>query len=321
VAPPAVPAPPYSIVTVTWRSAGALAALVDSMNRHLRSDPELIVVENASGEDPSAVASAWRGPARTIAMTGNTGFGAAANRGVAESRGDAVVLLNPDTELLDDGLDRLVELARARRALVGPRLLDAHGSVQPSASGPPTGLWPWLGAVIPGPVQPGPIRARTEAWRLEHEATVAWLTGACIAAPRDLLGDLGPFDPAIRLYGEDLDLGLRAAAAGVPSLFCPNACRIVHHGGASTSLTLSGPESARLRTANRRAVIRRAAGPNAEHLAWLAQRANLRLRLAAKAGLRIDRDRERLELAATRAATTVEELPPALSGRPARRHA
>jgi len=43
-------------------------------------------------------------------------------------------LLNPDVELLDDGLLRLVAEARSRRALLVPRLLNADGSIQRSGS-------------------------------------------------------------------------------------------------------------------------------------------------------------------------------------------
>ena len=63
-----------------------------------------------------------------------------------------------------------------------------------------------------------------------------------MAAPRDALLALGPFDPAIHLYSEDMDLGLRAARAGIPSYFCPDVCRVIHRGGASTSIAF--PEGA-----------------------------------------------------------------------------
>jgi len=92
--------PSFSIVVVTWQSADHLAALVDSMNARLGEDPELVVVDNASDDDPEAAARRWRGPVRFSRLEANEGFGAAANAGVAEATGEAVVLLNPDTELL-----------------------------------------------------------------------------------------------------------------------------------------------------------------------------------------------------------------------------
>lgn len=247
----------YSIVVVTWESAAHLRALVDSMRRHLADEPELIVVDNASSDDVAAAAGSWAGEASLIGLERNVGFGTAANRGVEAASGEAVVVLNPDTLLLDASLRDLVELALRRCALAGPRVLNPDRSPQPSASGPPVGAWPWIGAVVPGRVQPERLKARTEPWRLESTTPVAWLTGACIAAPRSTLLQLGPFDSAIHLYAEDMDLGLRAARAGVSSYFCPDVCRIVHHGGASTAMLYPrGSEGAI--ALNRRAVLGRA---------------------------------------------------------------
>jgi len=68
-----------------------------------------------------------------VRMPGNPGFGAANVAGLEHVRTPVTVLLNPDVELLDDGLSSLVELAAARDALVVPRLLNADGSVRRSA--------------------------------------------------------------------------------------------------------------------------------------------------------------------------------------------
>ena len=65
------------------------------------------------------------------------------------------------------------------------------------------------------------------------------------------------FDPAIHLYSEDMDVGLRAARAGIPSYFCPDVCRVIHRGGASASIAFPAGASW-LAAANRRAVVRRA---------------------------------------------------------------
>jgi GT2 family glycosyltransferase len=300
----------YSIVVVTWESAGHLAALVASMNRHLGSEPELVVVDNASSDDPADVARTWRGRGSFIRLDRNAGYGAAANAGVEAAGSDAVVLLNPDTELIDARLDELVAEAVRRRALTGPRVLNPDRSIQPSASGPPVGPWPWIGALVPGRAQPSPLRVRTEPWRLERTVRVAWLTGACVAGPREDLIRLGPFDPEIEMYSEDMDLGLRAAAAGIPSLFCPRLCSIVHHGGASAALRYQRGGPQRAAAVNRRAVVRRAYGARRESRAWRARRLNLRLRVIAKTTLGRDPGRDRAELDAALSASPIPELEP-----------
>lgn len=311
-------APPYSIVVVTWNCAEYLRALVASMTRHLDGSQELVVVDNGSADDPEAAAREWGGPLEFVAVGENRGFGVAANGGVERAAGEAVVLLNPDTELLDEGLDRLARRALELGGLIGPRVLNADGSVQPSASGPEVGAWPWVRALLPGAITPPALRRFTEPYRLERPVPVSWLTGACIAAPAAVLRRLGPFDPALRIYGEDVDLGLRAAAAGIRSWLDPTACRIVHHGQGSSVLAYGSREGWRPEgTLNWRAVLRRAHGPRREWLAWRALRLNLRLRLVAKMALGRAREGDRAALRAALAARTVPELPP----RPAPRRA
>ena len=221
-------------------------------------------------------------------------------------------MLNPDTELLDDGLDRLAAAAGELGGLVGPRVLNPDRSIQASASGPEVGFWPWVRAVAPGALVPAPIRARTEPYRLDRRVRVSWLTGACIAGPTDLLGRLGPFDPALHMFGEDVDLGLRAAAAGVESWFDPQICAIIHHGQGSSTLVYGSREGWRATgTLNWRAAVRRAYGARRERRGWLALRVNLRLRLAAKTLLRRATDRDRAAVQAVESARPVPELPPA----------
>jgi GT2 family glycosyltransferase len=303
----------WSIVVVTWRSAAHLERLVASMNRHLAGEsekaPELVVVENDSGDDPEPAARRWQGPLEVIRERRNVGFGGAANDGVAAAGGEAVVLLNPDTELVDARLERLSRWAASRRVIAGPRLLNPDRSPQPSASGPVAGWWPWLRAVIPGAVHPRAIKARTEPWRLERPTRVAWLTGACLAAPHDLLSGLGPFDPAIELFAEDLDLGLRAGTAGVDSWFRPDLCAIVHHGGTSTEQRFDDLEGAVLAARYRAAVIRRACGAATERRAARAERLHLGLRIAARRALGRDPGRDPVLLAAARAARDAPDLP------------
>jgi GT2 family glycosyltransferase len=280
------------------------------MNRELGGDQELIVVDNASSDSPAEAAAEWKGEHRFIGLAENVGFGAANNIGVGEATGGATVLLNPDTELVDDGLDRLAAAALELGGLVGPRVVNADGSVQPSASGPEVGPWPWVRALVPAAIQPGAVRARTEPYRLDRRVQVTWLRGACVAGPTDVLARLGPFDPALHMFGEDVDLGLRAAGAGVRSWFDPVACRVVHHGQGSTTLAYGSREAWRATgTLHWRAALRRAYGPRREGLAWMALRTNLRLRLLAKRLLGRATDRDRAAVDAVESARQVPDLP------------
>ena len=61
----------YSVVVVTWQSAPMLEALVATMNRHLGSAPELVVVDNLSGDDPERAARGYRGQVRFMPLERN----------------------------------------------------------------------------------------------------------------------------------------------------------------------------------------------------------------------------------------------------------
>lgn len=258
----------FSIVIVAWNSGAELGELLPTIERHHPAGVETIVVDNASTDDTAAVVE--QTGATLIRRADNRGFGAASNAGVATARGDVVVLLNPDTLLVDSSLERLAEMARTTGALCGPELLNPDGSRQPSASALPAGWEVAATAVIPSRAFPNRIRERCEPWRAARVVEVGWLTGACIAAPRSVLLELGPFDESIELYGEDVDLGVRARRIGFRSLFAPDVARIVHLGGRSAGQRFADA-GARRKLVSRRAIVRRHFGRRRERYDFACQ--------------------------------------------------
>ena len=282
---------PLSLVVVTWNSADELRALIASVERELRSDYEIVVIDNASNDDTARVAEA-HAATEVVLLDENVGFGAASNMGVRRARHDAVILLNPDTELIDGSLRHLADLAVGRGALCGPEILNSDRSRQPSASSQPAGWEVGLGAVLPARLLPQRLRNRCEPWRAERTITAGWLTGACIAAPRRLLLALGPFDERIHLFAEDMDLGIRARQAGISSLFAPQTARIIHHGDRSSSKRF--PDSGlSLRLANRHLVLSRRLGARRAAYDFVCQFAFHSTRLVAKAVIGRQFSRER----------------------------
>jgi GT2 family glycosyltransferase len=288
---------PFSIVIVTHDSATELARLLDSVERQLAPRPEVIVVDTQSTDATAAVAS---GRARLVELDSNPGFGAANNAGVAQASSEVTVLLNPDVELLDADLATLAHLAAGRRALLVPRLLNSDGSVQRSAHPAPGRLTGLLPGLIHPRLLPRPLRLIADPWRADSPRTVGWAIAACVAAPTMVLRELGPFDAAQFLFFEDLDLCLRAAAAGVPTRLLPGIA-VVHAGGHSTGPAYGG-EPHELLARRRRAVVGARLGARALFLDDLAQATTFATRIVARAAAGRDRSRERAQLAALRAA-------------------
>jgi GT2 family glycosyltransferase len=225
---------PFSILVVSWNSAGELSDLLASIDEHLEAEYEVILVDNHSSDDSVAVFEATAGPNRQLVqLERNRGFGIANNIGVRTAKHELVVMLNPDCLLLDNSLVELVALAAETGALCGPRLLNEDLSPQASAF-PPIASWQnGVAALWPGPFMPRAVRRRCDPWRVDEQLEVGWITAACMAAQRDPLVSLGPFDERLPQYGEDTDLCVRAAKQGVARIFAPDVARVVHRGSRS----------------------------------------------------------------------------------------
>lgn len=271
-----------AVVTVLHNSAPELARLLPSLARWL-PEARVIAVDSGSSDDGAGVARAHG--AAVISLPDNPGFGAANNAGVAAVREDVTVLINPDCELLDDGLARCI---KGPAALTVPRLLGTDGAVQRTAHPLPGTIGSLLPAVVHPPLLPRALRDRVEPWRADRARTVGWAIAACVVAPTVLLRALGPFDPDVFLFYEDMDLCLRARAIGVPTVYLPEVV-VRHSGGHSTDRAYGGEPHALL-AARRRAVVRARRGMVAAAVDEVAQTLTFLTRWAARHDGRRERD-------------------------------
>jgi GT2 family glycosyltransferase len=237
----------FAIVTVIHDSEPELPRLLDSVAR-LPEPPRVIVVDSGSSDGGSQLA-AERG-AEVVTLSGNLGFGAGSNAGLERVTEAVTAFVNPDVELLDDGLARLAGDAAAGGALLAPRLLNADGSVQDSAHPPPGRLGSLLPALLPRRVLP----VRFEPWRSDRAREVGWAVAACILGRTDELRALGPFDPEAFLFYEDLELCLRARRAGMRTILRPDVA-VRHLGGASIGRALAEQHDLDMRARRRREVM------------------------------------------------------------------
>ncbi len=284
---------PYTVVVVLHDSAPELGVLLRSLDAFAPERPQVVAVDSGSRDSGVALAAEWG--AEVVELDGNPGFGAASNAGVALARHDVCVLLNPDCALLDGSLGVLAGWGAARPdALHAPRLLELDGSVQRSAHPLPGTVGALLAAPLHPPLLPRAVRERVEPYRAERARSVGWAIGACLAGTTEALRRLGPFDPAVHLFAEDMDLCLRARAAGMPTLLHPD-LRIRHAGGHATQRT---GEPLDLLARRRRAVVGATRGAGALALDDAAQAVTFASRTAAHALLGGDARRPARQLAA-----------------------
>jgi GT2 family glycosyltransferase len=218
----------FAAVIVLHESRAELAALLDSLRE---PKPRLVVVD--TGRDDGGAALAEAHGATIVERRDNPGFGAATNAGLKAVTENVAILLNPDVVAHGGALAELARRAHdTPHALHAPRLLNPDGSIQRSAHPLPGTVGAFLPALIHPPLLPRPIRDRVEPFRARAPRTVGWAVAACLAASTTTLAQLGPFDPRIHLFAEDMDLCLRARAAGIPTILHAD-LELTHTGGHS----------------------------------------------------------------------------------------
>jgi GT2 family glycosyltransferase len=284
----------FAAVIVLHNSARELTALLESIDAHLAVRPQVICADSGSSDDGADVARNWG--AEVVVMDGNPGYGAANNAALELVREEVTVFLNPDSLLIDGGIVRLAEIARASRALVAPSLLNDDRTLQDSAHPLPGGRDGYLAALTVPRFLPTKLRNRLQPFRSTTRTEVGWAIGACLAAKTSLLRQLGPFDPADFLFAEDLDLCLRARALGIPTIFDPSVSLV--HSGAHTSRGELKQERFDLQARRRREVILQQLGEGALRRDDRTQA----LTFTARAALGRDPSRNKMLLAALRSA-------------------
>jgi GT2 family glycosyltransferase len=227
-----------TIVIVAWNARGDLERCLESLTAPPpRTDHEIVVVDNASTDGaPDMVASRFPG-ARVIRAPGNIGFAAGNNLAIRRTASELVLLLNPDTVVQPEAVDRLVARLRnlPRAAAIGPRLLDAEGRTERSFGPMPTPigeLWQKTAGWIWQRSWSGVDRWIARA--TSHERRVRWISGAAMLLRRADLEHVGLLDERYFLYWEDVDLCLALGSRGREVWFTP-AATIVHVRGRSAA--------------------------------------------------------------------------------------
>lgn len=200
---------------------------------------EVIVVDNASSDGSVEMLAASFPQVTLLANRANPGYGAAANQAIAGCASPYVLLLNSDTLLRPGALAALsAYLDRSpRAAIVGPRLLNPDGTLQPSCFPFLTPLNALLReSKLSELVRRVPLlRERyLPTWSHARPRVVPWVLGAALAIRCAAFEAVGGFDESFFMYSEEVDLCYRLRAAGWQVHFAP-VTSVVHVGGASTA--------------------------------------------------------------------------------------
>lgn len=231
-----------SIIIVNWKSAGYLAACLDSIVAGPPGvDWECIVIDNASGDGSEELCAKNYPFVIFIQSAENRGFAGANNLGAARASGETFLFLNPDTIVKSGALQLLYKglMSNPRNGAAGPRLLNRDGSLQTTCVLPfpsilsdlldserlkmatrSLPLW-GIGALFSKSVAPKNVDA---------------LSGASLLVRKSVFEKVRGFSTDYFMYSEDIDLCAKIRRSGFMVKYVPGS-EIVHLGGTSSQLS------------------------------------------------------------------------------------
>ena len=242
---PVTPAPKLSILVVSYNTKAMTLDCLRSIEAETKTSHEVIVLDNVSPDGSAAAIAEAFPPAthphvRLIASADNHGFAKGNNIAARSARGDYLLLLNPDTLILDGAIDKLMAFAERvpSAGIWGGRTLTGAGALDPSCAFDDQTFWSILcrltglsvlfqGSALFNPEYYG-------AWPRDSEREIGVVMGCFLLIRRETWEKLGGFDLSFVMYGEEADLCRRARDQGLARPRLTPEAEIIHFGGASS---------------------------------------------------------------------------------------
>ena len=228
-----------SVVIVNYNVSHYLLQCVDSLSHALRgTDSELIVVDNHSRDNSVTLLRQYHPEVRIVENLHNLGFAKANNIAIRQSRGEYVLLLNPDTIVSEAVVKGVISFldSHPEAGSAGVRMLNADGTVAPeSRRGVPTPMTAFyklsgLCGMFPNSRRFGRYYLGHLPWDSPQQIEV--VSGAFCMLRTSVLKKVGLLDEDYFMYGEDIDLSYRILKSGATNWYVPET--ILHYKGEST---------------------------------------------------------------------------------------
>lgn len=202
-------------------------------------DAEVFVVDNNSVDNSVEMVYEKFPGVKVISNKENLGFSKANNQAILQSKGEYVLLLNPDTVLQDDSLEKCCNFMDQHPDCggLGVRMIDGKGKFLPeSKRGLPTPMvalykMTGLSALFPKSRVFGRYHLKYLPEFETHSVDV--LSGAFMMLRKSVLDKTGLLDETFFMYGEDIDLSFRITQEGYKNYYFPETT-IIHYKGEST---------------------------------------------------------------------------------------
>ncbi|MFL7892992.1 MAG: glycosyltransferase family 2 protein [Anaerolineales bacterium] len=224
-----------SIIIVNWNTRDLLSQCLRSIfASRTTKEIEVWVVDNGSTDDSVEMVREDFPQVEITVNEHNVGFAHANNQAIKRSSGDTVMLLNPDTLVDRDVIEKLLHFLEIHSdaGVVGPRLLNPDRSLQESAYPEPTlfrEFWRMFHLDRFNSYAEYPM----DKWSIDQAVEVDVLMGACMLIRRKIFDQVGLMDEEFFIYSEEVDLCKRIRDYGWRLFWYPPAT-VVHYGGQST---------------------------------------------------------------------------------------
>ncbi|MCC5796247.1 MAG: glycosyltransferase family 2 protein [Methylophaga sp.] len=233
--------PELAIVIINYRTHKMTCECLESLLPEISGlDAQVLVVDNASGDDSVNVLERWIKDSGTnkiqlIASDRNGGFAAGNNIGISHISADNYLLLNSDTIVRKGAIKLLLDSIKTQQSagLVSPRLEWLDGQPQQSCFNLHTPISEFLHAAKTGPIS-NLFKKYVVAKPVQDTLSYsAWTSFACVMIRGEVLAQVGLLDEGFFMYFEDAEFCHRAAKAGWQIINDPRA-HVVHLRGGSS---------------------------------------------------------------------------------------
>ena len=208
-----------SIVIVNYETGDILLECVKSIVDSDYKNVEIILVDNNSKDQGYRKVKKMFPQIILVENEENLGYCGGNNVGIEKSRGEYIVILNPDTVVTPRWLHGLISgYERLGDGLYQPKLLSYFHKDRINTAGN------WIQIMGFG-FSSG--KGKKDQSRFDEEKRIGFASGACLLTKKDVISKIGVFDDFLFAYHDDLDLGWRAAKMGIKSYYVPSS--VVYH--------------------------------------------------------------------------------------------
>ncbi len=233
-----------SIIIVSWQVKNLLKKCLESIYQNqVDIALEIFVVDNASNDGTAEMVKTNFPQVKLIANQKNLGFAAANNQALKSATGQYLLLLNPDTEILNGALKKMLDFLEAspKIGIAGCKHLNADRTLQPSVRRLPTFFPIFLMLIkITKVFKNLKTIKKYLATDFDYQLTqpTEQVAGSFFLIRKKILEQVGLLDENFFLWFEEVDYCKRAKDAGWQIWYNADAS-IIHHGGQSFSQQLT----------------------------------------------------------------------------------